>query len=77
MRDALMNLLFLNSFDKIVNSQDVNTSNIQNLIIISIYLHQILLLQPMTKLVRLDLGGNLLQVNVSVCHLNHRHVIEP
>ena len=24
----------------------------------------------MAKLVRLDLGGNLLQVNVSVCHLN-------
>ena len=75
-----MNVLFLNSFDKILNSQDVNMSNIQYeqySKFLFLFLDQLLLLQPMAKLVRLDLGGNLLQVNVSVCHLNHRHVIEP
>ena len=60
-----MNVLFLNSFNKILNSQDVNMSKI-----LFLFLDQLLLLQPMAKLVRLDLGGNLLQVSVSVCHCN-------
>ena len=62
-----MNVLFLNSFDKILNSQDVNEQYSK---ILFLFLDQLLLLQPMAKLVRLDLGGNLLQVSVSVCHCN-------